>query len=471
MDADSDKDEQNDGEDKSDKRNDEKGFHNPDSDEDDEFEDAQEEGEDGVVQLPEAHEGDGVYFQMDAGEARLLSYTREVEGEANNEMYTDNFRGVTDNENGGGATDEEELVPPVDGFYLGEPDSRKSKKKAKQPEAADVDHECRIVVYVDIETNDSSGVYGSVISIAYRIVLPDLIIITKSTLCNTTSASQEWNSVAKSVHGLTPKDVEGKPTFPEYWNTEMFPILAEIHARYPNYQIHFAAYNGNKMDMPFLVEVFTRFGLYWPEFITHSFDLYVAITESKSVGIMKLKEKCRAANEEHPLKLSNVYSVLFDGNTFDHHNAIEDVKALFDISNHPSIILLQTHNTGYKDIPAVFYAQEQRSNARILNFKGNRSDFEKIGWEYEQTIFSDGIIVEGSSIGETPSMRPPASKHDEKFNGEAEGAADVVRACTTLIQLFMLFLPMNLLLGNIVYNIINNNNYVYIYICIYIYIS
>ena len=64
-------------------------------------------------ELSEAHEGDegdGVlYFQMH-GEARLLSYTREVEGVANNEIYTDNFRGVTDNtENGGGATDEEEV--------------------------------------------------------------------------------------------------------------------------------------------------------------------------------------------------------------------------------------------------------------------------------------------------------------------------------------------------------------------------
>ena len=217
----------------------------------------------------------------------------------------------------------------------------------------------------------------------------------------------------------------------------------------PHNQWHFHAYNGNKFDAPFLIEVFVRQKMDWPPFFTHSFDVLQAIQKSKSRSILDLKKKCdsRANN----LKLSTVYAVLFEGETFDHHNAEADVAALKRISEHPTIAALVKNKAGYVDIQVLYAAQSKRQAVRINKLVGtNREKFEKdSGWVYENVTLGDGTHIPGTaSVEDEPKYeRPIPPDPSQSFSGEPEGPSDTARACTTLMSLFFLFLPIHLLQG------------------------
>lgn len=189
----------------------------------------------------------------------------------------------------------------------------------------------------------------------------------------------------------------------------------------------------------------------WPFYITHSFDLCQAILKSSSKTSLELKKNCQDLAQNQ--KLSTVYQVLFPNvPMFNHHNADDDVDALIKITNHPDIKPLLKNKGGHTDIQVIFEAQRKRSRLRLDKFRGsNRETFEKHGWMYENTVLGDNVPVTGTQPKAIPSdadIRPAFTDPAGVFTGEPEGPSVLVSLCTTLMQLFFLFLPLGLLEGN-----------------------
>lgn len=108
---------------------------------------------------------------------------------------------------------------------------------------------------------------------------------------------------AMRVHGITPKDVANKPTFPQ--------VAQKIYDFIGNADL--AGYNSNRFDIPMLMEEFDRAGL--------DFD----IENRRIIDVQRIFYKMEPRNLRAALRF------YCDRDLEDAHDAMADVKATIDV--------------------------------------------------------------------------------------------------------------------------------------------
>ncbi len=108
---------------------------------------------------------------------------------------------------------------------------------------------------------------------------------------------------AMAVHGITPQDVEGQPSFSDYAN-EIFEFIGDADL---------AGYNSNRFDVPLLMEEFGRAGI--------DFD----IDQRRTIDVQRIFYKME------PRTLSAAYKFYCDGTIENAHDALADVRATIEV--------------------------------------------------------------------------------------------------------------------------------------------
>ncbi len=154
--------------------------------------------------------------------------------------------------------------------------------------------------FFDLETTGLQVSKDRIIEICILKIFPNGNKITETWLVN---PEIEISKESTAIHGITNKDLEGKPTF-----KEIAPKILEIIKG-----ADLAGYNSNKFDVPLLAEEILRSGF--------DFDL----SKHKLVDVQVLFHKLE------PRNLSAAYKFYCEKNLENAHSAEADTVATYEI--------------------------------------------------------------------------------------------------------------------------------------------